>query len=99
MPIADADYSPLPRVTFGDPPVDVGPLYVPTPDYIVLSVYQTQRFPPDGRVIPQIATTFTIPGLPGQYIIRLDNYGFEHGDPLGRLRTRAALIRALYDID
>lgn len=95
-PVADADYAPLPSVMFGDPPVDVAPLYVPTEDYVVIDVYQTQRFPDDGRIIPQIAATFTLPGLPGFYTIRLDNYGFTYGDPLGRLRTRSDLIRALY---
>lgn len=99
MALADADHSPLPGIEFGDPPVDVGPLYVPTEDYAVLSVYQTQRFPPDGRIVPQIAATFRVPGLPGTYVIRLDNYGFTYGDPLGRMRTRAAQIRALYNLD
>lgn len=98
MAVADADYAPLPSQMFGDPPVDVAPLYVPTVDYRVLSVYQTQRFPPDGRVVPQIAATFTIPGLPGTYTIRLDNYGFTYGDPLGRLRDRSAQLRDLYSI-
>lgn len=98
MAVADADYAPLPAIRFGDPPVDVAPLYVPTEDYRVLSVYQTQRFPPDGRVVPQIAATFTIPGLAGTFTIRLDNYGFEHGDPLGRLRDRSAQLRELFSL-
>jgi hypothetical protein len=81
---------------FGEPEVDVGPLYVPTEDYAVLGVNQTQRFPPDGRVIPTIETTFVIPGLPGTFVLYIDNYAFRFADPLRDLRGRSAKIRRLY---
>jgi hypothetical protein len=92
------DYAPGPLRTFGDPAVDVGELYIPTEDYVVLGLVQDQRLPPDGRVIPDIDVTFRIPGLPGIFVIRLDNYGFEHGDPIGRMQDRVALIRELYSL-
>jgi hypothetical protein len=90
------DYAPGPYREFGDPPVNVGPLYVPTADYVVLGLAQDQRMPADGRVIPDIDVSFRIPGLPGVFLIRMDNYGFEHGDPIGRMYERVELIRELY---
>jgi hypothetical protein len=94
----EGEYAPLPAVKFGDPPVDVGPLYVPTEDYAVHSVFQAQRFPPDGRIIPDITIGFTVPGLAGSYTIRVDNYAFTHADVLGYLRQRADQLRAIYDL-
>jgi hypothetical protein len=96
VPVADPDYSPLPSVTFGDPPVDVGPLYVPTVDHVVLSVYQTERYMSDGHPIPQIAVVFAVPGLPGSFTRRIANYRFEEGVALEFLQARAEQIRALY---
>ncbi len=96
MPVAEPDYSPLPHVEFGDPPVDVGPLYVPTEDHVVLSVYQTERYMSDGHPIPQIAVVFAVPGLPGSFTRRIANYRFGTGEALGFLQARAEQIRALY---
>lgn len=95
MALAD-DYAPGPLRFFGDPAVDVGPLYVPTEDYVVLSLVQDQRMPPDGRVIPDIDITFRIPGLPGVFVLRVDNYAFTHVDVLDYMIARVDLIRDLY---
>lgn len=96
MPAAD-DYAPGPLRTFGDPPVDVGELYVPTTNYQVLGLAQTDRIRPrDGLVIPTIEVSFKVPGLPGVFTIRIDNYAFFHADPLEYMRERSYLIRALY---
>lgn len=97
MPVAEPDdFLPAPGRLFGDPQVDVGPLYVPTEKYVLLGVEQTQRIPPDGRIIPTILCTFTIPGYPGVYTLHIDNYAFEHADPLRDLRGRSDKIRRLY---
>jgi hypothetical protein len=93
------DYAPGPWRTFGHPPVDVGELMIPTADYEVIALAQDQRRPPDGRVIPDIDVSFRIPGLPGVFVIRMDNYGFEHGDPIARMLERVALIRTLYALE
>lgn len=95
MPQVD-DYTPAAGRMYGDPEVDVGPLYVPTEDYVVLGVMQTERFPPDGRVIPTIETTFVVPGVPGTFTLWIDNYAFTHADVLGYLRGRSAKVRRLY---
>lgn len=94
MALAD-DYSPAPGRLYGTPQVDVGPLYVPTLDYAVLGVRQTERFPPDGRRIPTIETTFAVPGVPGTFTLMIDNYAFSHADVLGYLRGRSWRIRRL----
>ena len=96
MPVAEPDYAPLPGRLFGDPPVDVGPLYVPTPDHVVLSVYQTERYMSDGHPIPQVAVVFAIPGLPGTFTRRIANYRFEEGVAIQFLQARAEQIRELY---
>lgn len=96
MPVQADQWAPLTGELFGDPPVDVGPLYVPTPDHIVLSVYQTERFMSDGRRIPQIAVVFAVPGLPGTFTRRIANERFSTGEALEFLQARAEQIRALY---
>jgi hypothetical protein len=96
MPATVDDYLPAPGRMFGTPPVDVGPLYVPTERYVVLGVAQSQRFPPDGRVIPTIETLFVVPGVPGTFSLNIDNYAFTHADPLRDLRGRGWKIRRLY---
>jgi hypothetical protein len=96
VPVAEPDYGPLPHVLFGDPPVDVGPLYTPTADHVVLSVYQTERYMSDGHPVPQVAVVFAVPGLPGSFTRRIANYRFEEGLALQFLQARAEQIRALY---
>jgi hypothetical protein len=96
MPLPVDDFVPAPGRMFGTPPVDVGPLYVPTERYAVLGVAQTQRQPADGRVIPTIETTFVVPGVPGTFTLPIDNYAFTHADPLRDLRGRAWKIRRLF---
>ena len=82
---------------FGDPPVDVGELYVPTTAYVVLALAQIDRIRPrDGLVIPTVEVTFRVPGLPGQYTIRIDNYAFTHADVLEYMRERAWVLRSIY---
>jgi hypothetical protein len=91
------DYAPGPLQTFGDPEVDVGPLYVPTTNYIVKALSQSERIRPrDQKVIPTIEVSFVVPGLAGVWTIRIDNYAFTHVDVLAYMRERAYLIRALY---
>ncbi len=96
MALDEGGNLPAPGSAFGDPEVDVGPLYVPTADYVVKGVMQTERFPPDGRVIPTIETIFAVPGVPGSFTLWIDNYAFTHADVLGYLRGRSAKIRRLY---
>lgn len=91
----DDDYAPAPGRLYGTPQVDVGPLYVPTLEYAVLGVRQTERYPPDGRRIPSIETTFAVPGVRGTFTLMIDNYAFSHADVLGYLRGRSARIRRL----
>ena len=93
----DTDYAPGPLATFGDPPVDVAALYVPTADYIVLALSQSERIrPTDQKVVPTVEVSFRVPGLAGVFTIRIDNYAFFHVDVLAYMRERAYLIRALY---
>jgi hypothetical protein len=97
MPVVGQDeYGPLPGQLFGDPPVDVAPLYVPTPDHVVLSVYQTERFMSTGKRIPQIGVVFAVPGLPGTFTRRIANERFDDPSALAFLQQRAEQIRALY---
>jgi len=91
----DEGIAPPAAQAFGSPPVDVAPLYEPTPDYVVLGMHQTERFPPDGRVIPCLEVSFTVPGMPGRHTIIIDNYAFTHADVLGYLRGRASLLRRI----
>jgi hypothetical protein len=83
--------------TFGEPPVDVSALYVPTVEYVVTSLDQDSRIRPrDGRMIPTVVVSFTVPGLPGNFTIAIDNYAFTHADVLEYMRERSYVIRSLY---
>lgn len=90
------DYAPPAVHAFGTPPVDVGPLYVPTPAYLVIALEQTDRRRRDGKIVPTIAVSFTVPGLHGVFVIHIDNYAFTHADVLEYMRERSYLIRSLY---
>lgn len=93
------DESKLPSENFGDPPVDVGPLYEPADAYRVLDVHQLIRYPQDGRMIPTIEVEFTVPGLPGLYNRWIDNYAFTHGQPpVLYVFDRANQIREMWAI-
>jgi len=95
--VAADDFIPAQLQTFGEPPVDVGDLYIPTPDYVVRGLAQSERIRPrDGLVIPTVEVSFTVPGLPGIFTIRIDNYAFTHADVLAYMRERSYLIRSLY---
>ena len=83
------DEAPIQETLFGEPEVDVGPLYVPTENYRVLSVSQQMRYPPDGRVIPDIEVDFVVPDLPGRHIRLIDNYAFTHANVLNYMEERA----------
>lgn len=90
-------FTPPASEAYGFPPVNVAPLYVPTVDYVVVSLAQEDRIrPSDGKLVPTIAVMFSVPGLPGQFTIRIDNYAFTHADPVAYLHERAYLIRSLY---
>jgi hypothetical protein len=91
-----SDEAPIRETLFGDPEVDVGPLYVPTEDYQVQGVSQQIRYPPDGRAIPTIEVDFVVPGYPGRHIRLIDNYAFTHANVLDYMAERAYLIRELY---
>src|SRR5712691_5058606 len=91
------DYASGPLATFGAPPVDVTALYVPTTNYQVISLSQSERIrPTDQKVVPTVEVSFRVPGLAGVFTIRIDNYAFFHVDVLAYMRERAYLIRALY---
>lgn len=94
---AVTDYAPPAAGAFGYPSVDVAPLYVPTEDWLVVSLAQEDRIrPTDQKLIPTIAVSFSVPGLPGVFTIRIDNYAFTHADVMGYMRERSHLIRSLY---
>jgi hypothetical protein len=95
LPAGDEIFNPVPGELYGDPAVDVGPLYVPTDDYEVMSVNQTQREPGDGRIIPTIEVGFYATGVPGAHSILIDNYAFTHADVLGYMRGRSARLRRI----
>jgi hypothetical protein len=90
----------LPEPTqFGEPPVDVTALYVPTPEYVVTSLDQDYRIrPTDGHLVPTVVVSFVVPGLPGNFTIRIDNYAFTHADPLEYMRERSWMLRGMYAI-
>lgn len=91
------DYgNPLPEVLFGDPEVDVGPLYAATEAWVVIGLAQNARYPPDGRSIPDIDVTFRIPGLFGTFTRRIDNYAFEHANPVEYMWERVQQLKAIY---
>jgi hypothetical protein len=96
VPAVDEVVSPALR-TFGEPPVDVAALYVPTTAYVVLGLSQIDRVRPrDGLIIPTVEVSFRVPGLPGTFTIRIDNYAFTHADVLRYLRERAYMLRAMF---
>lgn len=96
LPAGDEIFAPPASESYGDPPVDVGPIYVPTDTYTVQSVNQTIREPGDGRQIPTIEVSFTRPNDLGSHQILIDNYAFTHADVLGYLRGRSARIARIY---
>jgi hypothetical protein len=97
VPFAVDDFASGPLRTFGEPPVDVGELWLPTTAYIVKALSQSERIrPTDQKVVPTIEVTFVVPGLAGVFTIRIDNYAFTHVDVLEYMRERSYLIRALY---
>jgi hypothetical protein len=95
LPAGDEIFVPAGNEPYGDPPVDVGPLYVPTDDYEVMSVNQTTREPQDGRIIPTLEVGFYVPGMGGAHSILIDNYAFTHADVLSYMRGRAARLRRI----
>jgi hypothetical protein len=96
LPAGDAGYSPPEADSYGDPPVDVSLLYLPTVEYEVQSVNQTTRYDRNGRAIQTIEVDFQVEGLPGLYSILIDNYAFDHADPLEYIRHRVYTIRELW---
>lgn len=96
LPADEANVVPAAGELYGDPPVDVAPLYVPTDTYEVQSANQTIREPADGRLIPTIEVEFERPGDPALHSILIDNYAFTHADVLGYLRGRSARIGRIY---
>jgi len=95
IPAGDEIFVPAAGEVYGDPPVDVGELYLPTDDYEVMSLNQTTREPADGRIIPTIEVGFYVPDLPGAHTILIDNYAFTHADVLSYMRGRAARLRRI----
>jgi hypothetical protein len=84
---------------FGQPPVDVTALYVPTLNYVVTGLQQTDRIRPrDGKLIPTIQVAFQVPGSPGNFTILIDNYAFTYANPLEYMNERSYLIRSLYSL-
>src|SRR5262245_59468865 len=84
---------------FGQPPVDVTELYVPTLDYVVTGLLQTDRIRPrDQKLIPTIQVSFQVPGSPGNFTILIDNYAFTHANVLEYMNARSYLIRSLYSL-
>jgi hypothetical protein len=96
IPAGDEGLVPAGGELYGDPPVDVSPLYSPDNAYEVQSVNQTIREPADGRQIPTLEVGFTRPGDPAAHQILIDNYAFTHADVLGYLRGRSARIARIY---
>lgn len=96
MPAAEQAF--LPDTTaFGEPPVDVTALYQHTAAYVVTALDQEMRIRPrDGKLIPTVAVSFGVPGLPGTFTIRIDNYAFTHADPIAYMYERSYVIRGLY---
>src|SRR5262249_10797759 len=69
--------------------------YIPTELYTVQAAMQTQRYPSDGRIINTIDVSFTVPGVPGNHSILIDNYAFTHADPVEYLYERAYLLQSV----
>jgi hypothetical protein len=94
---AVTDYAPPAVEKFGYPAVDASTLYVPTDAYVVLTLAQEDRIrPSDQKLVPTIAVSFAVPGLPGVFTIRIDNYAFTHANVLEYMQERSWLIRSLY---
>jgi hypothetical protein len=96
LPVGDAAVTPPEAASYGDPPVDVSPLYLPTAEYEVQTVNQTTRYDRTGRAIQTIEVDFQILGLAGLYSILIDNYAFDHADPLEYIRHRVYTVRELW---
>jgi hypothetical protein len=96
IPAGDEIFVPPEAESYGDPPVDVSILYLPTAEYEVQTVNQTVRYDRTGRAIQTIEVDFQILGLPGLYSILIDNYAFDHADPLEYIRHRVYTVRELF---
>lgn len=96
LPTGDEVFVPPEAERYGEPPVDVSRLYLPTAEYEVQSVNQTVRYDRTGRAIQTIEVDFQILGLPGLYSILIDNYAFDHADPLESIRHRVYNVRELF---
>ncbi len=96
IPAGDEIFVPPDAESYGDPPVDVSILYLPTAEYEVQTVNQTVRYDRTGRAIQTIEVDFQILGLPGLYSILIDNYAFDHADPLEYIRHRVYTVRELF---
>jgi hypothetical protein len=94
LPAADELFIPPGADNYGEPPVDVGPLYIPTDFYEVQAINQTQRYPSDGRIINTLDVSFLVSGVPGIHNILIDNYAFTHADPIEYLYERSYLLKA-----
>jgi hypothetical protein len=96
IPAGDEVFVPPEADRYGDPPVDVSRLYLPTREYEVQTVNQTVRYDRTGRAIQTIEVDFQVVGLAGLYSILIDNYAFDHADPLEYIRHRVYTIRELW---
>jgi hypothetical protein len=94
IPAGDELFVPPATQNYGDPPVDIGPLYIPTDFYEVQAVSQTQRYPSDGRIINTLDVSFLVAGVPGIHNILIDNYAFTHADVLEYLYERSYLLQS-----
>jgi hypothetical protein len=95
IPAGDELFIPPDPTNYGDPPVDVGPLYIPTDFYEVQAIMQTQRYPSDGRIINTLDVSFLVAGVPGNHNILIDNYAFTHADVLEYLYERSYLLQSV----
>src|SRR5213596_3786315 len=96
LPAGDDVVTPPEAASYGDPPVDVSRLYLRTAEYDGQSVNQTTRYTRTGRAIQTIEVDFQILGLAGLYSILIDNYAFDHADPLEYIRHRVYTVRELW---
>jgi hypothetical protein len=95
IPAGDQTFVPPDATHYGDPPVDLTDIYIPTELYTVQACMQTQRYPSDGRIINTIDVSFTVPNVPGNHDILIDNYAFTHADPVQYLYERAYLLQSV----
>jgi hypothetical protein len=96
IPAGEDVFTPPEAASYGDPPVDVSRLYLPTAEYEVQTVNQTTRYDKAGRAIQTMEVDFQVLGLPGLYSILIDNYAFDHADPLEYIRHRVYTVRELF---